>query len=255
MKKKLSICFITFVTAILLTACSGSAFDPSTAYKGQTAKQLYDNGMKQLKKTYYQDSTQFFRTLDARFPYSPYTSAAQLDLIYAYYMNDDDPSALLAAERFIHLHPTDPNVDYAYYMRALINFDASIGLLERHLPVDFSTRDLSAAKTSFAEYNELVHRFPQSRYVPDALQRMTYLRNLIGMHNLEVGQFYYNHRAYVAAINRALIVVQHYQQVPFMPQALTLLYNAYNKLQLTAQAQTIAKIYKLNYPKLKPLDA
>lgn len=254
MRKKLSICFIAFITAILLSGCSGSAFDPSTAYIGQSAKQLYDSGLKQLKKTYYQDATQFFRTLDARFPYSPYTSAAQLDLIYAYYMNDDDPSALLAAERFIHLHPTDANIDYAYYMRALINFDSSIGLLERHLPVDFSTRDLSAAKTSFSQYSELVHRFPHSRYAPDALQRMTYLRNLIAMHQLEVAQFYYKHKAYVAAVNRAMIVLQHFQQVPFMPDVLRLLYNAYHHLALAQQAQTIAKIYKLNYSNLKPLQ-
>lgn len=169
-------------------------------------------------------------------------------------MNDDDASALLAADNFIHLYPMDPHVDYAYYMKALVNFDSSVGLLERHLPVDLATRDLSAAKQSFIEYSELIHRFPNSRYVPDAIKHMEYLRNLLASHELEVATFYMQHNAWIAAINRAQIIMLNYQGAPVMPDALILQYQCYKKLGLTEQAQKIAKIYNANYPSLEPLS-
>ena len=254
MKKNFAMTLCLVVVLFLLAGCSGSAFDPSTAYKGQTAKQLYDNGVKQLKTAYYQDATQYFRTLEARYPYSDYTPSSQLDIIYAYYMNDDDASALLAADNFIHLYPTDPHVDYAYYMKALVNFDSSIGLLERHLPVDFATRDLVAAKQSFLEYSELVHRFPSSRYVPDASKRMEYLRNLLALHELQVAQFYFDNQAYIGAADRAEVILLHYQGASVMPDALVILYQSYQKLGLTEQAQKVAAIYQANYPTLTPLS-
>jgi len=253
--KKILAMVVSLVTVVfLLAGCTGAAFDPSTAYKGQTAKQLYDNGVSQMKQAYYQDATQYFRTLEARYPYSEYTPSAQLDIIYAYYMNDDDPSALLAADNFIHLYPTDPHVDYAYYMKAMVNFDSSVGLLERHLPVDLATRDLTAAKQSFIEYTDLVHRFPDSRYVPDALKRMTYIRNLLAMHELEVAKFYVEHGAYIAAVDRAQMIVLHYQEASVMPDALLILYQSYNKLGLTEQADKVAQIYNANYKSAKPLS-
>lgn len=251
MKKLFATWLGLIIASFLLTACSGGPFDPSSAYKGQTAVQLYQNGLKQLKQGYYQDASQYFRTLDARYPYSQYTANAQLDMIYTYYMNGDDPSAMVAADRFIHLHPADPHVDYAYYMRALVNFDSSIGSLERHLPVDFSRRDLVAAKKSFVEYAELVHRFPNSAYVPDALKRMTYLRNLLALHQFEVAKFYMKHKAYLAAAARAQNIVLHYQQASVMPEALQLLHKAYLKLGLSKKAETVAAIYTLNYPTQK----
>lgn len=254
MKKNFAMTLCLSLVLFLLAGCSGSAFDPSTAYKGQTAKQLNDNGVKQLKQAYYQDATQYFRTLEARYPYSEYTAGSQLDIIYAYYMNDDDASALLAADNFIHLYPTDPNVDYAYYMKALVNFDSSVGLLERHLPIDLATRDLSAAKQSFLEYSELIHRFPRSRYVPDALKRMAYLRNLLALHELQVAQFYFAHQAYIAAAGRAEVIVLHYQGASVMPEALVVLYQSYQKLGLSEQADKVLRIYNANYPTLKPLS-
>jgi len=252
MRKNFAITLCIAVMIFLLAGC-GKAFDPSTAYPGQTPKQLYDNGVKQLNEAYYQDATQYFRTLEARYPYSEYTPGSQLDIIYAYYMNDDDSSALLATDNFIHLYPMDPNVDYAYYMKALINFDSSVGLLERHLPVDLATRDLSAAKQSFLEYAELIHRFPSSRYVPDAIKRMEYLRNLLASHELEVAKFYMQHSAWIAAIDRAQVIMLNYQGAPVMPDALMIQYQCYQKLGLTEQAQKIAKIYNANYPSMKPL--
>lgn len=248
MKKILALCMAIIFTTALLSSCSSSTFDPSTAYRGQTAKQLFDNGIKSIKTEYYQTATQYFQTLDARYPFSPYTERAQLDIIYAYYMNDDDGSAMAAAERFIHLHPNSEHVDYAYYMRALSHYDSSIGLLERHLPIDFATRDLTAARKSFLEFAEVVNRFPNSRYVADARKRMVYLRNLLASHQLEVAKFYYKHKAYVAAANRANGIVLHFQQTPEVPAALRLMYQSYKALGLDGKASTIAAIYQLNYP-------
>lgn len=230
----------------VLFGCS-SQFDPATAYKNLSMKEIYGNGEYSLQTGYYSDAIQYYQTLDARYPFGDDTTNAQLHIIYAYYMNDDDINSLAAAIRYIHLHPADAYVDYAYYMKALTQYQASIGQLSRYLPIELSTRDLSNAKKSFLYFSELVNRFPKSAYTTDAKLHMVYLRNVMADHELKTAEFYMTRKAYVAAANRASEIVQHFQQSPAVPAALLIMAKAYGQLGLTELSDQTLQLYRFNH--------
>lgn len=240
--------FLGFISlACLLTACSTTT-DPADAYKGQSPEQIFFRGEKALRSHSYQEAIKRFEALDVQYPFDHVTEVAQLHLIYAYYMSNDYASAEAAAERYIHAHPTNPNVDYAYYMRGLANFYQNLGLFERLFSVDLATRDLTQIKKTFAGFQELTQRFPHSAYTPAAHQYMIYLRNLLADHELEVAEYYYSRKAYVAAANRANLVVRHYQGAPAQPKALVIMVKSYRALQLTQNAADAFAVLQYNYP-------
>lgn len=233
--------------ALLLVGCAAS-FDPADAYQDMTAKQIYNEGTKNLMDGYYTDSIQYYQTYDARYPFGDDIESVQLDIIYAYYEKGETAQSLAAAERFIHLHPSSTNVDYAYYMKGLSNFVSNIGTLDKYMPVDFALRDLTPAKKAFLDFSELVHRFPTSRYVSDAKRHMIFLRNLLANHEYEVALFYYEHEAYVAAANRANEVVRHFQGAPVVAKAMVLMIKSYHELGLETLAADASKVLELNIP-------
>lgn len=232
-----------------LAACSSDKANPiSDAFKGQSAQQIFDQGEKSLAKKSYKDAIKHFEGLAALYPFSDYQQQAQLDLIYAYYMDQDYPSAQAASDRYIHLFPRSPHVDYAYYMKGLSDFSIDRAFGSKLVNLDLASRDLSTTKQAFNDFSQLVELYPDSPYTPSARARMIYLRNLLATHELEVASFYMKHKSYVAAINRANYVVQHYQQSPAVIPALGVLANAYHKLELNKQADQITAILALNYP-------
>jgi outer membrane protein assembly factor BamD len=230
-----------------VTACSSTA-DPSEAYKGETANQIFDGGENALRDKDYSEAIKRFEALDVQYPFGRSTETAQLHIIYAYYKNSDYLSAETAADRFIHAHPTSPNVDYAYYMRGLANYYQNMGIFERIFAVDYATRDLTQVKKSFNDFAKLEQQFPRSAYAPAAHQYMVYLRNVLANHQVEVAQYYFDHQAYVASANRASIVVENYQGSPVVPDALVMMAKSYHQLHQTAlEAQTI-QVIRYNYP-------
>ncbi|NNM59074.1 MAG: outer membrane protein assembly factor BamD [Legionellales bacterium] len=232
-----------------LTACSSDTANPITdAFKGQSAQQIFQAGEKSLTKKSYKDAIKHFEGLAALYPFSDYQEQAQMDLIYAYYMDQDYPSAQGAADRFIHLYPRSPHVDYAYYMKGLSDFSIDRGFGSKLINLDLASRDLSSTKQAFNDFSQLVELYPDSPYTPSARGRMVYLRNLLANHEVEVATFYMKHKSYVAAVNRANYVVQHYQQSPAVIPALGILAAAYNKLGLTDKAAEVTAILALNYP-------
>jgi outer membrane protein assembly factor BamD len=236
---------------LVLTACA-SENDPITdAFKGQSAEQIFKDGERSLAKKSYKDAVKHFEALAALYPFSEYEEQGQLDLIYAYYMAQEYPSTEAAADRFIHLYPRSPHVDYAYYMKGIAAFNADRGVATRLVNLDLSERDLSSAKESFNDFSQLVQIYPDSTYGAAAQRRMVYLRNLLAAHELQVAQFYMGRKAYVAAVNRANYVVQHYQQSPSVIAALGVLVTAYRALGLTEQANQTLSILALNYPNSK----
>ena len=235
------------LVVISLTGCANT-FDPADAYKNLTAQQIYKEGEKNLKKGYYTDAIQYFETYDARYPFGEDIEQIQLDIIYAYYQKNETASSLAAADRFIHLHPTSKRVDYAYYMRGLSNFISNIGTVDKYLPIELSARDLTSAKKSFLDFSDLVHRFPNSVYTPDAKQHMIFLRNLLAHYEFSVGVFYYQHGAYVAAANRANDVIRYYQGAPIMPKAMVLMIKSYHQLGLDELASDATKVLEHNFP-------
>lgn len=237
----------TTLSLSMLTACSTTT-DPAEAYKGETASQIFQKGEAALRDKSYQEAIKRFEALDVQYPYERNTETAQLHIIYAYYMASDYASAEAAADRFIHGHPANPHVDYAYYMRGLSNYYQNLGVFERLFTVDLATRELSQIKKSYGDFSEVVKSYPNSYYAPAAHQYMIYLRNILANHELEVAQYYFSRKAYVAAADRANIVVRNYQGAPAVPTALVLMAKSYRALQLVKEEKDTLQVLEYNYP-------
>ncbi|MCF6251689.1 MAG: outer membrane protein assembly factor BamD [Methylococcaceae bacterium] len=212
------------------------------------AKKFHDKAQAAMDAENYQKAIKHYETLEARFPFGEYAAQTQLDIAYAYYKNDDSESAIAAAERFIKIHPRNPSVDYAYYLKGLVNFNKSIGFIERFLPTDATQRNPSNISEAYKSFQELVSRYPNSKYAPDAKQRMISLRNNMAMYEVHVARFYLKRRAYIAAANRGSYVIKEFQRTPAVPHALLVMQQAYTKLGLDDLAADAKRVYEQNYP-------
>jgi outer membrane protein assembly factor BamD len=180
-----------------LAACSFiDKHDPTTGY---SAEKLYREAKESLDGGQYDLAIKRYETLESRFPYGRYSQQGQLEIAYAYYKQSEQTSAVAATERFMKLHPNHPNVDYAYYLKGLVYFNEDLGLLGKISRQDRTERDPKAARESFDAFKDLVQRFPDSKYTPDALARMKYLVNALASHEVHVARYYMKRGAYVAA--------------------------------------------------------
>ncbi|MGE0082539.1 MAG: outer membrane protein assembly factor BamD [Thiohalomonadaceae bacterium] len=243
--------FIGFAAglALLLGGCASLTQDPTADW---TAAEFYAEAKSALDEGNYQQAIDLYGKLEARFPYGPYAEQAQLEVAYAHYKDNDPAAAVGAAERFIKLHPTHQNVDYAYYLRALATFNPPPGFLERFVDQDPAARDPSAARTAFNNFKELVDRFPKSRYAEDAVNRMMHLRNLLARHEILAADYYMRRGAWVAAVNRAKYVIENYQQTPSVADAVSILVTAYREMKMQDLAGDAEQVLKLNHPERQP---
>jgi outer membrane protein assembly factor BamD len=222
-------------------------------YQGWEAKKFHEKAREAMDAENYKKAIKLYENLEARYPFGDYAAQTQLDVAYAYYKNGDPEAAISAANRFIKLHPRNPSVDYAYYLRGLVNYNRGIGFIDRFLPTDSSQRDPGNARDAYENFAELIRRFPDSQYVADAKQRMIALRNNLAMYEVHVARFYLKRRAYVAAANRAGHVIEEYQRSPAVPYALQVMQEAYTKLNLVDLANDAERVYTLNYPDGPPI--
>ncbi len=232
---------------LLFASCTlfGDKKDPVEKW---SEDKLYSEAKGALDSKYYEKAIEYYEKLQTRYPFGDFSKQAQLDLAYAYYKTEEPASAIAACDRFIKLYPTSPHVDYAYYLKGLANFNQGKGLAQRYLPSDPSQRDPGASLQAFHDFTELTKRFPNSRYIRDVRKRMMYLRNILAQHEVNVANFYLWRGAFLAAANRALYVVENYQQAPAMPEALALLVRAYKALQLEELAADTIRVLERNYP-------
>ena len=242
-----AIIWLPIFSAILIVGCAsnGTEDDPTADW---TAGEFYRNAEKELKSGDYEVAIQHFETLESRFPFGPFAEQAQLETGFAYYKFQEYDSSIAAADRFIKLHPTHANVDYAYYLRGLASFHKKDTPLEAIAPQDPALRDPSSARESFNYFSELVKRFPNSKYASDAIKRMQYLRNTLAEHEVHVASYYFKRGAYVAVVNRAKYVVENFPQTPAVAQALNLLTQGYSKLRMEKLADDAKKVLLKNYP-------
>jgi outer membrane protein assembly factor BamD len=210
--------------------------------------ELYQRAQEDLNNSSYTTAITKLKALESRYPFGRYAEQSQLELIYANYKNAEPEAARAAADRFIRLHPQHANVDYAYYVKGLASFDQDRGLLTRFLPLDMTKRDPGAARDSYNEFAQLTSRYPNSRYAPDAKQRMVYLRNLLAAYEVHVAHYYLTRQAYVAAANRGRFVVENFQGTPAVGDGLAVMVEAYQRLTLDDLAATSLETLKLNYP-------
>lgn len=236
----------TLLLSLLLTACSSGKdkeIDPNLS-EGE----IYQKATSSMQDGHYERSVEYFQAMEARYPFGTYSDQAQLDIIYAYYKSGEHEAASAAADRFIRLHPQHPKVDYAYYMKGLASFVENQGVLERFLPTDVTKRDPGAARRSFAEFSDLLTRYPNSQYAPDARKRMIYLRNLLARYEIHVANYLFKRGAWLAAANRGRYVVENFQESPAMPDALAVMVEGYYLLGMDDLSDQALSVLKANYP-------
>jgi outer membrane protein assembly factor BamD len=232
----------------LLAGCWPFGRDKDNDEEQSTEQLLYRSAQTSIRSGNYSDAITKLQKLEARFPFGRYAEQAQLELIYAYFMAYQPEAARAAADRFIRLHPQHPGVDYAYYLKGVTAFNEDRGLLDRFGAADISTRDPSSSRKAFNDFSDLLARFPDSQYAPDARQRMVYLRNLLAHYEINVARFYMRRGAYVAAANRARTVVEHYPQSLSVSDALAVIIEANWRLGLPDAANDALRVLALNDP-------
>jgi len=238
----------------LLIALSGCAAFGDKDEKDLGAKELYDKGKTALNKEDFELAIKNFEKLESRYPFRIYAQQAKLDIAYAYYKFGEPESAISTADRFIKTYPRHPNVDYAYYIRGVASFPPGKNFFDKLFNLDPAHRDPRTAEKSFQYFSELVQRFPQSKYVDDAIQRMIHLQNYLARHELYVANYYMKRKAYVAALNRAEYIIGNYPRARSVPDALAMMVQAYKKLGLEDLAKDTKKIIQLNYPDGPPVN-
>ena len=234
-----------FLIVVLIVSCSSNEELPDERL---VEKELYDQAQSRLKSASYSTAIISLESLESRFPFGRYAEQAQAELIYAYYMNSQFEASESAAQRFVNLHPRHSHTGYAYYMKGLAAFTDDAGLFTRYFQSDLAKREIIMAQKSFDELSEFISRYPNSKYVPHAKQRMIYLRNLLAEHEIYVADFYMKRGAYLAAVGRAKYVIEHLPNTPQTPYALSILIEAYEILNYPELRDINLKILNSNFP-------
>ena len=214
----------------------------------QPEKIYYDQAQRRMTAKNFYGAIESLEAIETRYPFGKYAEQAQVELIYAHFMNSETEAAHTAAEKFIRLHPRHPNIDYAYFMKGLSSYTRDREFLTRVSDTDLSNRDISGAKESFAELTEFLTRFPDSQYVPYAKQRNVYLRNMIAKSELAAADYYITIDAYVAAIRRANYVIENIPNSSENYRALKILEFSYEALGYSDLLNDVRVVININYP-------
>jgi outer membrane protein assembly factor BamD len=232
--------------AALLAACGSTKDDKAENW---SPNKLYAEAKDEMNAAAYDKAIPLFEKLEGRAAGTPLAQQAQLEKAYAHYKANEQASALSTIERFMKLHPASPAIDYALYLKGIVNFNDNLGAFAFLSRQDLSERDQKAAKESFEAFKELVARFPDSRYTPDARARMTYIVNSLAQYEVHVARYYFSRGAYVAAINRAQNAITDYQDVPALEEALFIMVRSYDALGMSALRDDARRVMEKNYPK------
>nr|WP_305849420.1 outer membrane protein assembly factor BamD [Polynucleobacter sp. MG-5-Ahmo-C2] len=249
----LALLLVMLTAVLLLSGCAGSDGQKDDTDIWSEAK-LYSEATDKLNDGDFVKCGKYFDKLEARFPFGPYSQQAQINAAYCYWKGNEQAQALVAIDRFIKLHQGSPNLDYGYYLRGLITFNDDLGWLGKFTGQDLSERDPQAAKDAFESFKVVVERFPDSKYAPDALDRMRYIVNSLAEADVIVARFYYQRGAYLASANRAQLVIRDYDRAPAVEEALYLLYKSYQKLGMVDLSNDTARVFKLNFPDSQMLE-
>jgi outer membrane protein assembly factor BamD len=212
------------------------------------AELVYSAARKSMDSGNYGNAIRYLELLEARFPFSNQSKQAQLDLIYAYYKDGQREAAVDAATQFERENPTHPRVDYALYMRGRAYFSGQRSWYHRLFRVDLNARPPKDVDLALSAFGQLLQRFPDSIYAPDARQRMVFLRNRLAYYELNVARYYESRGAWIAALNRAQFVMSQYDGSPAVGEALALSVKAYEELGMRDLAEDMRAVLAANYP-------
>ena len=232
---------------IALVGLAGCHARRTREEKHVTPQQLYTKAHKSLTSYDFNGAIKVYEQLTARFPFTDEARQARLDLIYAYYRAGEKESATDAADTFIRENPTHPRVDYAYYVKGLVDFERTPNAIESLFHADLAKRPPSTARKSYAAFKIVVEQYPKSEYAHDSLKRMVYLRDRLASYEVYVAKYYLKRGAYIAAAQRARGAIEQYDGAPAVQDAMKILIECYDKLNLQALAGQSRDVYALNY--------
>lgn len=242
---------ILIVLSVALAGCFFGKDEPEVTLSG--AQQFYNRADTALKNGDYNNAIAYFEVLEARYPFSNLARQGQLDLIYAYYKDRQPESVIDATRQFERENPTHPRIDYILYMRGMALFSGEKDYFHELFNVNISKRPPKDARNSYAAFAELVRRFPNSRYTPDARQRMLFLRNRVAEHENHIARYYLERGAYAAALSRANYTLQVFDGAPTTPETLQIMITSYRKLGLHDLAEDSERVLARSFPEIKAL--
>lgn len=245
---KLSMAFVcaAFGAATMLGACG------STPEKDKTAQwspnKLYQEAKDEMNAGAYDKAVPLLEKLEGRAAGTVLAQQAQLDKAYAHYKANEQALAVATLDRFAKLHPASPALDYALYLKGVVNFNDNLGVFSFIGQQDLAERDQKAAKESFETFKDLANRFPDSKYTLDARQRMTYIVDSLAQYEVHVARHYFQRGAYHAAVNRAQAAITDYREVPANEEALYILYRSYEALELPQLRDDAKRVLDKTFP-------
>src|SRR3954471_1136004 len=234
--------------SLLAGGCSIFSGSPDDETIGWSAQRLYGEAKDAMASKDWPRAVKYLEKLEARYPYGRFAQQAQLEIAYCNYKDGERAAALAAIDRFIKMYPNHAYADYAWYLKGLINFNDNFGILSNLATPDVSDRDPKSSRESFSAFKEVIARFPDSKYVPDATLRMRYLVNGLASHEVHVARYYMKRGAYLAAANRAQFVIEHYPQAPATEEAVFILVKAYDALGMNDLRDAADRVMRTNFP-------
>lgn len=246
MKNK-SILLIIVIILITIIGCT-TIDNASLLHQNYSAKYIYKVGHEQFGRRDYYGAIKTFHMLNSQYPLNKYTELGNLDLIYAYYYNNESEMALTLGYQFIKKHPVSIQLGYIYYIMGVINFNNNRDFLQRHLPYNVTQHDPKNFLKAFYDFKYAIIYNPKANYIKDARKRMVYINDVVGKYQYNIAKFYFDRKIYRATINRVKTVIKNYPQSQVIEKALVLLIQSYDILKMSYQTRQYLKLLKINFP-------
>ena len=243
-----SVTALAALALVLVLGGCGLIKDKTEERKDWTAAEFYKAAKEEFDNRNWEAAIKLYEQLESKFPFGRFAQQAQLEIAYAYYKQGETAQAMSSIDKFIKTHPNHANIDYALYLKALVNFKEDLGPLTRFARQDLADRDPKSARESFESFKELVNRFPDSRYASDARDRMAYLIEALARHEINVARYYLSRDAYLAAVNRAQDAIARFPNSPIQKDALDIMIEAYDRMGMPDLRDDARKVLAKNYP-------
>ena len=240
---------ISAAGVVLFATLAGCSSHPKDPTAGWTPEKLFAEAKSEAEDGNYDKAAKLYEQVEGRGAGTLLSQQALLERAFVLYRTGEKAQALSTVERFVKLYSTSPAIDYGLYLKGLINFNDDLGFLGNLSKQDMSERDQQASRDAYLSFKQLVEQHPDSRYTPDARQRMDYIANALASYEVHVARYYYRRGAYVAAANRAQQTVQDFQNSPSTEEALSILVRSYDRMGLDQLRDDAERVMRTNYPK------
>lgn len=240
--------YVALLLGLTLTGCSSSPDDEDLIIANKGAEALYEDAKTAMRVGNFNRAAATLAALDSRYPFGPLSNQVQLDLIYAYHKTGKTAEALATIDRFIRLNPNHSDVDYAHYMRGLVNMESDRNFFQEIVNMDRSDRDATEVRAAFEDFRTLIDKFPDSKYAADARKRMVYIKHRLAKYEIAVARYYIERGAFVAAANRGQYIVENFSDTNLVQEALEIMVECYNELGLDELKNNALDTLRLNFP-------